>query len=125
MRPTNLLAIACLVLTQIAGCSTQFTWVKPSDPKADYSEDLYDCTTLTNQSGTVFNQSDYTAAPAINAGPTPNSGCYDPNVSNVNCLSSTPQSFVPQTFNSEFGESSYNASVDRCMNSRGWKKTTK
>ena len=123
MRLTNL--SIWVYLSLISACSTQYTWVKPADPQADYAVDLYDCTNLANRSGAVYNQSDYEAPPAINAGPTSNSGCYDPNVSNVNCLSSTPQSLVPQTFNSEFGESSYEIFVDRCMNAKGWQKTAK
>ena len=116
-------ACLVLVLSLLQACSTSYTWVKPSDPSADDAVDLYECTNLAVSSGAVYNQSDYQAPPAINAGPFSNEGCYNPNVSNVNCLSSTPQPMVPQTFNSEFGEDSYNRFVDRCMSARGWRKT--
>ena len=107
----------------LAGCITQYAWVKSSDPLADDSVDLYECANLAVSSGAAYTQSDYQAPPAINAGPFSNEGCYNPNVSNVNCLSSTPQSMIPQTFNSQFGEDAYQRFVDKCMNERGWRKS--
>jgi hypothetical protein len=106
----------------LLGCNPQYSWVKPSNPHADDSVDLYECTNLAVSGGAVYTPSDYQAPPAINAGPFPNEGCYNPNVSSVNCLSSTPQPMVPETFNSQFGEDAYQRSVDRCMSTRGWKK---
>lgn len=106
----------------LAGCNPQYVWVKSSDPLADDSVDLYECTNIAVSGGAVYSPSDYQAPPAINAGPFPNEGCYNPNVSNVNCLSSTPQPLVPGAFGSQFGEDAYQQSVDRCMNARGWKK---
>lgn len=111
------------LMVTLVGCNPQYSWVKSSDPLADDSEDLYECTNLAVSSGAVYTQSDYQAPPAINAGPFSNEGCYNPNVSNVNCLSSTPQSTIPQTFNSQFGEDAYQRLVDRCMNARGWSKS--
>ena len=122
MTNTKKLASFVVLLVALGGCATNYTWIKPADPTADNSVDLYECTNLAVSSGAVYNQSDYQAPPAINAGPFSNEGCYNPNVSNVNCLSSTPQSMVPETFNSQFGEDSYHRFVDKCMNARGWKK---
>lgn len=109
----------------LQGCSTVYTWVKPGEPKADYSEDLYNCTSEANRSGSVFNSTDYRAPPVISESPFSNAGCYNPSVSDVNCLSTTPQSSIPQTFNSQLGESSYQIFVDRCMKAKGWKKEAK
>ena len=90
-----LVIISTLVLL-IQGCATTYVWVKPGDQGADDAVDLYNCTNDANRSGAVFNQSDYQAPPVVSESPFSNAGCYNPNVSDVNCLSATPQSLVPR-----------------------------
>ncbi len=121
LKAKRILSISAIALLA-QGCATTYTWVKPGEPGADDAVDLFNCTNDANRSGAIFNQSDYQSPPVVSESPFSNAGCYNPNVSNVNCLTATPQSLVPQTFDSQFGESSYQLFIDRCMRSKGWQK---
>ena len=108
-----------LILT---GCASQFTWVNPSNPKADFAVAQYECTNLANQSINIFDSSSYAPPPAINEGPRANSSCNNPGVSPVNCFSSTPQSAIPLTDSQLLGQTNYERFVTQCLERRGWQK---
>ena len=113
------LVILGLILT---GCASQFNWVNPSNPKADFAVAQYECTNLANQSINIFDSSSYAPPPAINEGPRANSSCNNPGVSPVNCFSSTPQSAIPLTDSQLLGQTNYERFVTQCLERRGWQK---
>jgi hypothetical protein len=113
------LVILGLILT---GCASQFNWVNPSNPKADFAVAQYECTNLANQSINIFDSSSYAPPPAINEGPRANSSCNNPGASPVNCFSSTPQSAIPLTDSQLLGQTNYERFVTQCLERRGWQK---
>jgi hypothetical protein len=108
-----------LILT---GCASQFTWVNPSNPKADFAVAQYECTNLANQSVNIFDSSSYVPPPAINEGPRANLSCNNPGVSPVNCFSGTPQSAIPLTDAQLLGQTNYERFVSQCLERRGWQR---
>lgn len=108
-----------LILT---GCASQFTWVNPSNPKADFAVAQYECTNLANQSVNIFDSSSYVPPPAINEGPRANLSCNSPGVSPVNCFSGTPQSAIPLTDSQLLGQTNYERFVTQCLERRGWQR---
>ena len=117
--------VTALIAIISAGCATQTTWVNTNNANADEYKDLYECTNQVNAGG-VFNEStDYVAAPVINVGPRENPMCYGSDASMVDCFSGTPESLIPVTPGSQFKEDSYHIGIDRCMQSKGWRKEPK
>ncbi len=124
MKISTKLTPLLTVVALITGCATHYNWVNSSNANADQYKDLYDCTNQVNASG-VFNEStDYVAAPVINVGPRENPMCYGDDASLVNCFSGTPESLIPAAPGGQFKEDSYQQGVDRCMQSKGWRKET-
>jgi len=106
----------------LTACASQFTWVNPSNPKADFAVAHYECTSLANQSVNIFDSSSYVPPPAINEGPRTNLGCNNPGVSPVNCFSGTPQSAIPLTDSQLLGQTNYERFVTQCLERRGWQR---
>ena len=117
---TTIFYLSLLLL--LCACATNYIWVNPTNPAADYQIDLYECGNVANQSIPVYNASDYVAPPVINVGPTPNLSCNEIDGSSVNCFSATPQSPIPLTDGQRFGEDDYQKFIDSCLNKRGWIK---
>jgi hypothetical protein len=106
----------------LTACASQFTWVNPSNPKADFAVAQYECTSLANKSVNIYDSSNYVPPPAINEGPRANLGCNNPGVSPVNCFSGTPQSAIPLTDAQLLGQTNYERFVSQCLERRGWQK---
>ena len=110
------------LLWLLCACATNYIWVNPTKPSADYQIDLYECGNLANQSIPIYDASDYVAPPAINVGPTPNLSCNEIDGSTINCFSATPQPVIPLTDSQEFGQDNYHKFINYCLNKRGWIK---
>ena len=121
IRTCKLATLTALGLNLIA-CASQFTWVNPSNPKADFAVAHYECTSLANRSVPVFDASSYAPPPAINEGPRANLSCNNPGASPVNCFSGTPQSAIPLTDAQLLGQTNYERFVSQCLEQRGWQK---
>jgi hypothetical protein len=106
----------------MSACATNYIWINPTKPSADYQIDLYECGNLANQSIPIYNASDYVPPPVINVGPNVNLSCNEIETSSVNCFSATPQSPIPLTYAQQFGKDDYHQFIDSCLNKRGWIK---
>ena len=106
----------------LTACASQFTWVNPSNPKADFAVAQYECTNLANQSVNIFDSSNYVPPPVINEGARTNLGCNNLGVSPVNCFSGTPQSAIPLTDSQLLGQTNYERFVSQCLERRGWQR---
>jgi hypothetical protein len=106
----------------LTACTAKYFWINPDYPNANYAADEYECTNLANRSVPVFDSSDYIPPPAIDLSPSPNLGCNNPNVSPVNCYSSSPQSVVPLSDKALLGQTTYQLFVEQCLHKKGWQK---
>jgi len=114
--------LSIIILLGSMSCTTQYTWINPVDPNANYVSDEYECTNLANRTVPAFDSTDYTPLPATNVGSSPNLGCNNSSVSPVNCFSSTPQSIIPLGDNQLLGTTTYQRFVAQCLNKKGWQK---
>lgn len=106
----------------LIACSAQYNWTNPTQPSANYISDEYECSNLANRTMPVFDSTDNIPPPAINEGSRPNLACNNPNISPVNCFSSTPQSVIPLSDSQLLRQTTYQRFIEQCLNKKGWKK---
>jgi hypothetical protein len=106
----------------LIACSTQYDWINLTQPNANYASDRYECANLANRTASAFDSADYIPPPAINEGARPNLACNSPNLSPVNCFSSTPQSAIPVSDSQLLRQTTYQRFIEQCLNKKGWQK---
>ena len=109
-----------VVLFFLIACSAQYNWTNPTRLNANYVSDEYECTNLANRTVPAYDSTDYIAPPAINEGARPNLACNNPNLSPVNCFSSTLQSVIPLSDNQLLRQTTYQRFIEQCLYAKGW-----